>query len=154
MFLPPRLSRGSNSVFFISSNTFSCHPAAVLLGRLRQTIQIDDDRDARLKFLKPPVISVAIGQLATTRNPARIIALTSVSHASTSLLANTTTKRPSSARESKQRWNERAIPSSYACFAFGLSPPNLDSSWINSPSFVAAFHLDRKSTRLNSSHLG
>src|SRR5947209_20429772 len=106
MFLPPNVSRGSNRVFFISSSTFSCHPAEVLLGRFRQTIQIDDESDARLKFLKPPVISVCMGQLATTRKPARIIALTSVSHASTSLLANTTTKRPSSARESKQRWNE------------------------------------------------
>src|SRR5208282_5924380 len=76
------------------------------------------DESARVRL----PISVWIGQLPSTTNPARMIALTKVSHASGFLLAKTTTIRPSDTRARSQAWNARNMPSSYACLEAFLSP--------------------------------
>ena len=99
----------------ISSRTRLSQPGRADSGRFLQTSQTDEAKDV-YRNLTPPRISVAIGKVPVAANPAWITAETSVSQATGSLLAKTTTRRPSSPMLAAQAVNERAIPSSYAFF--------------------------------------
>src|SRR5579871_5459391 len=107
----------------ISSSTRLSQPGRAFAGRFLQTSQTEDasaaeDR-ARVRF----PISVWIGQLASTTNPARMIAETSVSQASGCLWAKMTTNRPLDSSAALHEANVRYMPSSYTAFDFALSQP-------------------------------
>src|SRR5437870_589554 len=95
----------------ISSRTLLSQPGGAALGRFRAMSQTDDAKDARRRFLRPPGISVAMGQDAVTQKPARIIEETNDSQASGYLCAKTTTNLPESRSDSLQDLNARNMPS-------------------------------------------
>src|SRR2546421_9513941 len=110
--------------FCISSSTRLSHPGLAFSGLFLHTNQTEDasaaDDSARVLF----PISVWIGQLPSTTNPARTMPATSASHASGLLLANTTTIRPSGTRARSQHPKARNIPFSYAALDKLFSPLN------------------------------
>ena len=78
----------------ISSRTLLSQPGRADSGRFLQTSQTEEERAEEARARVRASLSVWIGQLPSTTNPARIIAETKASHASGCLWANTTTSLP------------------------------------------------------------
>src|SRR5690554_4444359 len=92
-------ARSFSAIFdFISSSTLLSQPARAAAERFLQTSHSEDESAAEERARLRVTFSVWMGQLASTTNPARIIAAARVSHAKGSLCANTTTIRPLSRR--------------------------------------------------------
>ena len=96
----------------MAARTGRSQPGRAVAGRFRQISQMEEERAAPVRDRWRLARSVWIGQDASTTNPERMRALTSVSQASGDLLAKTMTNRPSPRRTSRKRRKVRAIPCS------------------------------------------
>ncbi len=96
----------------ISSRTMLSQPGRAASERCLHTSQTDDESAAPLRCACAVSISVWIGQLPSTTKPARMMASTSVSHASGCLVGEHDDEFSVGGASSRRKANERNIPSS------------------------------------------